>query len=178
MGRKLVLHPDSHAGDVTAVSAAAARVDPDRLELRYSVVGAIANLIIPPITSLRRIDNLWRTTCFEAFIAPSSAGPYYEINLSPSTEWAAYRFSGYREGMSVASEIEAPAFEIDAAVSRFDLTATFDFSRFSILKPGGDWRVGLSAIIEDRGGRKSWWALAHGPSDPDFHRFDCFVYEL
>ena len=40
------------------------------------------------------------------------------------------------------------------------------------------WRLGLSAVIEDTSGGKSYWALAHPPGKPDFHHADCFALEL
>ena len=43
---------------------------------------------------------------------------------------------------------------------------------------GAPWRIGLSAVIEERHGRKSYWALAHPPGKPDFHHDDCFAIEL
>jgi len=39
-------------------------------------------------------------------------------------------------------------------------------------------RVGLSAVIEESDGTKSYWALAHGSDKPDFHDPDCFVARL
>jgi hypothetical protein len=41
-----------------------------------------------------------------------------------------------------------------------------------------DWRLGLSAVIEETNGRKSYWALTHPPGQPDFHHSDCFAAEL
>jgi hypothetical protein len=40
------------------------------------------------------------------------------------------------------------------------------------------WRLGLSAVIEETSGRKSYWALAHPKGKPDFHHADCFTLEL
>jgi hypothetical protein len=40
------------------------------------------------------------------------------------------------------------------------------------------WHVGLSAVIEETNGRKSYWALCHPPGKPDFHHPDCFALEL
>ena len=40
------------------------------------------------------------------------------------------------------------------------------------------WRLGLSAVIEETTGRKSFWALAHPPGKADFHHPDCFAFEL
>jgi hypothetical protein len=46
------------------------------------------------------------------------------------------------------------------------------------LPSGRDWLMGLSAIIEESDGTKSFWALAHPPGKPDFHHPDCFTLEL
>jgi hypothetical protein len=42
-----------------------------------------------------------------------------------------------------------------------------------------DWRLNLSAVIEEKSGAKSYWALDHAPeAAPDFHHPDCFVLQL
>ena len=41
-----------------------------------------------------------------------------------------------------------------------------------------DWRLGLSAVLEEKDGTKSYWALAHPPGAPDFHHPDCFAAQL
>ena len=38
--------------------------------------------------------------------------------------------------------------------------------------------LGLSAVLEDLNGEKTWWALAHAPDKPDFHHPDSFALEL
>jgi len=49
----------------------------------------------------------------------------------------------------------------------------------SIYLPAGDtFGLGLSAVIEETSGRKSYWALAHPPGKPDFHHTDSFALEL
>jgi hypothetical protein len=50
--------------------------------------------------------------------------------------------------------------------------------RLSALPHKATWRLGLSAVIEDSSGAKSYWALAHPPGKPDFHHPDCFAHEL
>ena len=40
-------------------------------------------------------------------------------------------------------------------------------------------QLGLSAVLEEKDGTKSYWALAHPPGDkPDFHDPDCFAAQL
>ena len=38
--------------------------------------------------------------------------------------------------------------------------------------------MGLSAVIEEKDGTVSWWALAHPEGPPDFHHDACFALEL
>ena len=39
-------------------------------------------------------------------------------------------------------------------------------------------QIGLSAIIEDREGSLSYWALKHAPDKPDFHSAVAFALNL
>jgi len=62
-------------------------------------IGAAANrFVIPETIEPRRADNLWQTTCFEAFLRVPGAAGYREWNFAPSGEWAAYDFTAHREG--------------------------------------------------------------------------------
>jgi hypothetical protein len=38
--------------------------------------------------------------------------------------------------------------------------------------------VSIAAVIEEEGGKMSYWALAHPPGQPNFHHPDCFVASL
>jgi len=44
--------------------------------------------------------------------------------------------------------------------------------------PEATTKLGLSAVIEEADGTKSFWALAHPPGRPDFHHPDCFALTL
>lgn len=146
------------------------------LVLRYIVAGKMDNLMLPPAVVPARADELWRHTCFEAFISAKQDSAYYEFNFSPSTEWAAYRFTGHRTGM-IAAEIAPPRIEVRRGDASFELQASLELGSLADLS-GGAWRLGLSAVIEETGDRKSYWALAHPPGEPDFHHSVCFATEL
>ena len=111
----LKLHPDSLCAAVTGVDVDVARQHDGGLSLSYIVTGKIADLRLPPVAASARADELWRSTCFEAFIRAAPGEAYYEFNFAPSTQWAAYRFDGYRTGMRVATEIAAPRIEVQSA---------------------------------------------------------------
>jgi hypothetical protein len=173
----LKLHPDSLGSAVTHVEAEAVRRGTGGLVLSYFVTGRISELRLPPRAVATRTDELWQHTCFEAFACSSSEAGYYEFNFAPSTQWAAYRFSAYRNGMGIATEISGPRVEFQSASEHCALQASLDRDRINL--PGDSpWRLGLSAIIEETSGRKSYWALAHPPGKPDFHHPDCFACQL
>jgi len=187
MRHTLRLHPDSLCAAATRIEVDIARPRPGSLILSYVVSGRISDLRLPPIVAAARADELWRHTCFEAFVRPAPGDAYYEFNFAPSTQWAAYRFGSYRSGMHAATEISAPRIEVQSAPERYTLQAALDLSSLPALTlpsparvegKGGRWRLGLSAVIEETSGRKSYWALAHPPDKADFHHSDCFAVEI
>jgi len=104
MRQSLRLHPDSLCLAATRIDVDVARSRAGSLLLSYVVTGKIGDLGLPPVTAGARTDELWRHTCFEVFVRPLPGEAYYEFNFAPSTQWAAYRFDGYRSGMRVATE--------------------------------------------------------------------------
>jgi len=178
MRQSLRLHPDSRCSAAAHINVEVSRPRADNLVLSYVVSGRMSDVRIPPATAPARSDGLWQHTCFEAFVRASSGAEYYELNFAPSTHWAAYRFSSYRNGMCVASEISAPPIELRSSPDSYTLEVSLELNALSALPNDSSWRLGLSALIEDMNGRKSYWALAHPPGKPDFHHEDCFAYEF
>ena len=174
----LLSHPDHQPGALLTVEATAERSGADLLSLRYHIKGDTQSILIAPLETPRRSDNLWRSTCFEAFISIPASNAYYELNFSPSRLWAAYRFNNYREGMSAAQDLRTPDMEITAAAGDFQIDVTLSLAGISELTDSVPWAVGLSAVIEDRTGGRSFWALKHPPGNPDFHHSDCFVLQM
>jgi hypothetical protein len=178
MRQALRLHPDSLCSAATRIDVDVARPRAGSLVLCYVVTGKIGDLRMPPVVTATRTDELWRYTCFEAFVGTSGNAAYYEFNFAPSTQWAAYRFSGYRSGMQVATEISALRIEVQSSPECYTLQASLELDRLSSLPCNARWRLGLSALIEETSGRRSYWALAHPPGKADFHHSDCFAHEF
>ncbi len=177
MRQKLRLHPDSSCFAVTHIEVEIARPRASTLVFAYAVAGRINDLARPPVAATAPTDELWRHTCFEAFIGSSPEVAYYEFNFAPSTQWAAYRFSSYRTGMRVATEIGAPRIAVESTCDRCVLRASLELDQM-LLPRGAMWRLGISAVIEEISGHRSYWALAHPPGKADFHHFDCFTLEV
>jgi len=143
--------------------------DEGNLVLRWLVNGRDA-LLVPPFAGVGRSDGLWKTTCFELFVADADGCAYREYNFSPSQRWAAYRFDSYREGMRQLELAHEPLIRPEEGDQLFVLTVTLDGGTLA-----GAGAAGLAAVIEERCGRKSFWALAHGRDVPDFHDPACFA---
>lgn len=137
-------------------------------------IGAPANRFVIPQASeeAKRAEDLWQTTCFEAFLRASGEQPYREWNFSPSGDWAAYEFKSHREGRTDA-EVAEPYIRVEDNLTWWALAATI------AVDAAIPWALGLSAILEEKDGTKSYWALAHPPGDkPDFHDPVCFAARL
>ena len=178
MRHALRLHPDSPSFAATHVEVEVARPRAGSLVLSYFVTGKIGDLRMPPVVAAARTDELWRHTCFEAFIRTSPGAGYYELNFAPSTQWAAYWLSGYRSGMRVATEIGAPRIEVRCSPDCCTMQVALELDQLSRLPRDVGWRLGLSTLIEDTSGRTSYWALAHPPGKADFHHTDCFAHDF
>jgi len=174
----LQLHPDSLCLSPTHIEVDVASPRAGNLMLCYCVTGKTSDLQIPPVMAAARTDELWEHTCFEAFVGTSSGDAYYEFNFAPSTQWAAYWFSSYRSGKRIAPAINAPRIEVQSGPECYTLQASLELDRLSNLPRDAIWRLGLSALIEETSGRKSYWALAHPPGKADFHHSDCFAHEF
>ena len=178
MRQQLRHHPDSRFAAVTSIDVEVVRTRSDRLELSYIVTSEMNRIRMPAAAANARGDGLWRHTCFEAFVRTSPGAGYYELNFSPSGQWAVYQFSSYRSGMRVADEITEILIELRSSPAGCTLQASLDTRRFAASPADRAWRLGLSAVIEDTNGGLSYWALAHAPGKADFHHADNFTCEI
>jgi hypothetical protein len=163
----LTPHPETPCEAISAIEVVCERAS----RLLYRATGDIRRLVLPTAAASARADELWRTTCFEAFMRPGGGEGYLEFNFAPSGEWAAYRFAGYRIGMTPLA-IAPPRIALTATDAALELSVALDPPL------AGPARLALSAVIEEAGGRRSYWALAHPPGKPDFHHPAGFVCEI
>lgn len=152
------------------------------LHFRYALDADLSALRVAGLRPPRQADELWKHTCFEAFIAcPTQGEEYRELNFSPSTEWAAYSFERYRTGMVPVTPHSAPRVEVRRSGSQLILEARVDAHGLLPERwraTGAKLRIALSAVVEDDGGRLSYWALKHAPDKPDFHHAAGFILEV
>ena len=129
--------------------------------------------VIPKSSEPWRADELWRTTCFEAFLMAEDGAGYREWNFAPTGNWAAYDFTGYREGMERAEVGAPPYIRMEDNFTWWAVGATIG------VEADRKWRLGLCR--RDRGeGRHQilLGARASRRNKPDFHDPGCFVARL
>jgi hypothetical protein len=148
----------------------------DTLALAYRLEGDIAALDIPVAGPPLRADGLWQGTCCEAFVK-GAGQEYAEFNFSPSTAWAGYRFTAYRQGMALADMSEPVKITVRRTAHRFELEAIVNLGGLPLAGQGG-LRLALSAVVKAKHGRLSYWAIAHPEARPDFHHPGSFAFEL
>ena len=173
----LLCHPGDAKRWVRGISA---RVDAGRngaLAFAFLLDADLARLRVPEAVPPRRADRLWEHTCFEAFVAVRGQAVYHEFNFSPSGEWAAYAFRGYRDGAVLDRDL-GTAIAVRRRADALELEAFVDAECLPRATPGARLQIALTAVVEDEAGAFSHWAISHPGSRPDFHHRDGFMLEI
>lgn len=174
----LICHPATPSRSVWAFDVRAIRLGAEALSLHYNLRGTMDALRIPEPAVPARRDRLWEHTCLEVFIGVAGSTGYCEFNFSPSSDWAAYRFGAYREGMVVAPIAHPPRVTVRKAPERLDLDVVIEGVDALFTEQKGGLKLGVSAVVEESTGALSYWALWHPSAAPDFHHAEGFVLML
>lgn len=173
---RLSPYPGTAATPVREVTATVERIA-DGVRVVYRLAGDLGEVAWPVSDGeSRRRNGLWRSTCLEMFARAGEGPGYVEFNLSPAFDWAVYRFSGVRQGMSEAGGPPSTTRSFDDRSERI-VEVGWSFEALPELRTQ-PLHIGLSAVIEARDGSISYWALAHPSDKPDFHHPESFVLTL
>ncbi len=175
----LLCHPATPCPGVERIEVEVGFTAAGGLSLAYRLRGRIDALRIPAPQPSRAAEGLWEHTCCEAFVAAGSPA-YREFNFSPSGQWAAYAFAGYRQRTEAAAPGPAPAITVRRLADRLDLDALLAPALLPGTGPGcgAALELGLACVVEAADGSRSYWALAHPAARPDFHQRAAFSLRL
>lgn len=167
----LQVHPASAwkpALTVTATLALAGTVEGPALLIDYRIHGDLRDLYVPPQTDPVATDGLWQHTCVEAFLGLAQAAAYREFNFSPSTQWASYAFEDERVRASAHTLMghASPAVSCSHSGGTLQVLALIPAALWPAPAP---CLIGLTAVLENKDGRLSYWAISHPKDRPDFH---------
>ena len=142
------------------------------LDIRFVISGDIDNILFdPPIANSQRTDNLWQKSCFEVFIQNNNSTNYWEYNLSPSTNWAIYGFTNYRQGKFDELSIDSLQISTNREGNQYVLSGLIPLPQALIEQ---NLRIGLSCVVQDKLSDISYYALKHTKNQADFHAADSF----
>lgn len=143
------------------------------LSIAFSMLGPVSEIAIPVgETFPARKNRLWETTCFELFVAVKGSANYWEFNFSPGGNWNVFSFADTRAGMKEEKAYSSlqPVLRIEQGALKLSLD--LDIGR--IIPKTVPLEVAVCAVLENKNGGKSHWALAHPALRPDFHLRDGF----
>ena len=175
---ELTAHPSTPSDAVRSLEAQLRAEESGIVMVEFSLAADMSRLCVPPSGTGGRADDLWKHTCFEAFVAPVDAPGYYEFNFSPALDWAIYRFSAYRQAMPLAEVDQAPEISVRRSDDGLQLKSAVRLGHLAGLRDARSLRIALTAVIEENNGRLSYWALRHAPGKPDFHHSLGFTLQV
>jgi hypothetical protein len=152
----LIPFPDPEIPDIQITGTM--RRSKNLLTVSFLITGRTDVIYFPEATAEpHRRDDLWKTTCFEFFLAVPDKSEYWEFNMSPSGDWNAYRMDAYRQiGLKEETAIDLTPF----------------------IKEDQQIQAEITSVIEDKNGHETYWALTHPGIQADFHRREGFVLLL
>jgi hypothetical protein len=178
----LLPHPSTPDEALSSITVEVDSPTSDLLVLYYRVTGDIDRIALPAQASSKAQDQLWKHTCFEAFISLPDSEGYLEFNFSPSSQWAAYRFADYRQGVHPVNLTPPPRVICRRREGELDIDVDLNLQSIpeltDAIRNGRELRLAVSAVIENDQGQICYWALAHPPGKPDFHHRDGFALVL
>ena len=144
----------------------------------HIIAGNLGAVTLPSLNANpARKDELWRTTCFEFFIAIKDTSQYWEFNMSPSGDWNVYVMDAYRQvGMREETRIKRFPFDVRKEVQGLSLEVAINLDL--IIARERPIEVGVASVIQTMNGTATYWALLHPHPEADFHARESFVLEF
>lgn len=159
-----------------SLNTALERLD-QRLTLTFELTGPLSDLSLStskPTPS--RQHDLWEHTCFEMFLSEPTSPVYWEVNLSPIGDWNIYRFSSYRTGMVEEKRIQNLTSQREQHPNHFWLSCPLPLNTLALDSKGLE--INVTAVLENRMGDLSYWAITHANHQPDFHHRQSFTVQI
>lgn len=148
----------------------------EQIDFTNNKIGLIEPIKARSVLNQRR-NEIWKATCFEAFLKSPKSSEYLELNFNPDGDWNCYHFQDCRlpqppqEVPHVVSVFYS--FEKDSSTFRYDIRLDSNFTKtFSQLST---LDVGLTSILLMKDKSKNYFALRHTAEKPDFHKPDSFI---
>lgn len=143
--------------------------------LRSKCKDSLNGLLLKPKSEItRRSDELWKHSCFEAFICWPNHQKYWELNVSPCGDWNLYSLEKYRKGMRTQSINNSPRINVHRSSMACHCNVLLELDPWCPDKFNAP-KLGLAVVLEESNRALSYWAILHNKDSPDFHDKSCFL---
>ena len=137
-----------------------------KLKGNFEITGEIENYLFDNQQKQSRKNELWKRTCFELFIAKQNDFHYYELNMSPSTEWNFYSFLDYKQEMIEEKSISEPSIQISQTPKGYLFSFNFELYT-NVLED--NFMFNLAVILLDTKGVRHFYSIHRRREKVDFH---------
>lgn len=125
-----------------------------------------------------RKNELWKSTCFEAFLGPAGSEDYFELNLATGGSWNFYNFDSYRNPSEAREEKRVTKIGFKKINEDHGITRLEVIVPIQSLNLKGRLELSLNSVIEFKNKEKAYFAIKHVSDKPDFHQRDSFICNL
>jgi len=142
-----------------------------KIVLSFVIKGKLFDYTFPKKYKLQRLDELWKETCFELFLAGDDKS-YYELNFSPSFGWNFYLLNAYRAEPKELEVLNEPKIKSEKREDEFSIyfeleSKNLNFEKFT--------HYNLATILLTKEKKRTFWAIKHLKDRADFHDRESFL---
>lgn len=142
------------------------------ISLSFTLQGELEEYFFEEPRAKKRANELWRTTCFELFLANRENEDYYELNFSSSLAWNFYHLSAYRAEVQEVELLFEPQIEIHIKENVFQVSFEVEVEA-CFLEQFNLYNV--ASILLTKENKRTFWSEKHLTAVPDFHHRDNFL---
>jgi len=141
---------------------------PQHLLLSFVLSGVSDNYLFDTKNHAKRADELWKATCFEAFIKNPNSKEYWELNIAPSGAWNFYYFSDYKKDMQEERRVLTPKVLFKQKRDEVYVNVEMNFTE-KLFDGRGEFNLAL--ILLNVEGKREFFTLNPKEGVADFHAF-------
>jgi hypothetical protein len=142
-----------------------------KIKISFTVQGMLEAYVFPKAQKIQRVDELWKATCFELFLA-NDEEVYYELNFSSSLGWNFYVLESYREEPKELEFLFVPTIKIEENDNEFRIV--FELKSVNLNLEQFKY-YNLATILLSKENERTFWAIKHLKTQPDFHDKKSFL---
>lgn len=145
----------------------------ETISFSYEITGEVNNILwASEVNSPKQKDELWTSTCIELFVAQANGKKYMEWNVSPTHDWANYKFNLYRERDNQSEVVIKPTISKTIMSEKtINIEFILQVGELALFLGDKPWEFYPSVILKLKDESFSYWAIQHLSDEPDFHKF-------